>query len=78
MGVVEDVTLEGHPSDGEWTLDDAELGESRPFVLAQSKRSPKTYSAAANSTCQWSGRSSAEASKCGRRVERGGVFQIVK
>jgi hypothetical protein len=37
------VTLEGLPSDGEWTFDDAEFGESRAFVSAQSKRAPKTF-----------------------------------
>jgi hypothetical protein len=43
LPVVEGVTLEGLPSDGEWTWDGAEPGESPPFVLAQSKRAPKTY-----------------------------------
>jgi hypothetical protein len=38
LPVVEGVTLDGLPSDGEWTFHGAEVGESRPFVLAQSKR----------------------------------------
>jgi hypothetical protein len=43
LPVVEGVTLDGLPSDGEWTLDDAEFGESPLAVLAQSKRPPESY-----------------------------------